>query len=108
MLQQRPRLELSRLIGGDADHWDELRKQIEENIPRGKPFPTSVDIPVSQELGRVFQHAIEEMSGTAHVTVQPGHLIIGILREESCYAAELLRANGADLGRVRQVMLESQ
>ena len=108
MLQQRPPLELSCLIGGDADHWDELRKQIEENIPRGNPVPLSAGIPVSQDLERVFQHAIEEMSGTGLETVLPGHLVIGILREEGCHAAELLRANGADLGLARQRMLKSQ
>jgi len=108
MLQQRPPLELSRLIGGDADHWDALRKQIEENIPRGNPVSLSAGIPVSQELEHVFQHAIEEMSGTGLERVQPGHLVIGILREEGCHAAELLRANGADLGLARQRMLKSQ
>jgi ATP-dependent Clp protease ATP-binding subunit ClpC len=108
MLQQRPPLELSRLIGGDADHWDSLRKQIEEDIPRGNPVPLSADIPLSEELGRVFQYAIEELSGTGLETVQPGHLVIGILREEGCHAAELLRENGADLGLARQRMLKPQ
>ena len=108
MLQQRPPLELSRLIGGDADHWDGLRKQIEEDIPRGNPVPLSAGIPVSEELGRVFQYAIEEMSSTGLEKVQPGHLVIGILREEGSHAAELLRANGADLGLARQRMLKPQ
>jgi len=108
MLQQRPPLELSRLIGGDADHWDGLRKQIEENIPRGNPVPLSAGIPSSQELERVFLHAIEEMLGTGFETLQPGHLVIGILREEGCHAARLLRANGADLELIRERMLESR
>jgi ATP-dependent Clp protease ATP-binding subunit ClpA len=108
MLQQRPPLELSRLIGGDADHWDELRKQIEENLPRGNPVPLSADLPLSLELEHVLQNAIEEMSSTGLETVLPGHLVIGILREEGCRAAELLRRNGADLELTRQRMLKPQ
>ena len=94
MLQENA-LELGLLIGGDADTCDELRKKIEENIPRAKPVPTSLDMPVSKELGRVFQHAIEKNPGTGVETVQLGHLRIGILREKGCYAAELLRGNGS-------------
>jgi ATP-dependent Clp protease ATP-binding subunit ClpC len=107
MLQENAQ-ELSRLIGAEADSCDGLRKQIEENIPRGNPFSTSADIPVSKEFARIFQHAVEETSGNGISTVQPGHLLIGILREEGCRAAELIRANGADLGIVRERMLKSQ
>ena len=107
MLQQQPPMELSRLIDRDVKHLDELRKQIEQVIPRGNPVSLSADLPVSQELGRVFQYAIEE-SGTGLETVQPGHLVIGILREVGCHAAEFLRANGADLEVIRQRMLKSQ
>ena len=48
-------VDVSRLIGGEADRCERLRKQIEENIPRGKPIPGSVDMPISKELGLVFQ-----------------------------------------------------
>ncbi len=106
MLQENAQ-QLSRLIGGEPDPCDGLRKQIEENIPRGNPFSTSVDIPVSKELARVFQHAGEETSGIGISTVQPEHLLIGILREEGCCAAELLRANGVDLEAVRERMLDT-
>src|ERR1039458_3649577 len=101
-------LEVSRLIGGVADHCDGLRKQIEENIPRGTPISTSVDMPVSKELGRVLGYTVEETSGLGFETVQPGHLLIGILREEGCYAAEILRVNGAELVLARQRMLRLQ
>jgi ATP-dependent Clp protease ATP-binding subunit ClpC len=100
-------LDVSRLIGGEADGCEGLRKQIEENIPRGKPIPTSIDMPISKELGLVFQHAIEEASGIDNETVQPGHLLAGILREEGCYATQVLRANGAELSIVRQRLLKS-
>ena len=101
-------VDVSRLIGGEADRCERLRKQIEENIPRGKPIPTSVDMPISRELGLVFQYAIEEVSGKDDETVQSGHLLIAILREEGCAAAEVLRANGAELAVVRQRLLNSK
>lgn len=101
-------LDVSRLIGNESDRNEELRKQIEEQIPRGEPISTSIDLPVSKELELVFQHAIDEVSGTEHETVQLGHLLIGVLREEGCCAAQVLRANGAELELVRQQMLKSQ
>ena len=101
-------LDVSSLIGNKSDRNEELRKQIEEQIPRGETFSTSVDLPISKELELVFQHAIEEVSGTEYKIVQLGHLLIGVLREEGCCAAQVLRANGAELELVRQRMLKSE
>ncbi|WP_109487998.1 Clp protease N-terminal domain-containing protein [Occallatibacter savannae] len=105
---QRPALELIRLIHEmDEDGLDRMREQIEAEIPRGNQISLSVDVPVPQELKRVFEYAIEE-SDTGLKTVQPGHLLIGILREAGCQAAGLLRANGAELEVLRQRMLSER
>jgi ATP-dependent Clp protease ATP-binding subunit ClpC len=99
---------VSRLIGSVADPCEGLRTHIEGNIPRGNPFSTSVDIPVSEELGRILGYAIEETTSLGWEAVRPGHLLIGILREEGCYAAKLLEVKGAESEPTRQRMLKSQ
>src|SRR5438477_3941082 len=39
---------------------DATRQQIEQHVTVGKPFPTSVDLPLSTESGRVLGYAAEE------------------------------------------------
>jgi ATP-dependent Clp protease ATP-binding subunit ClpC len=98
--------EVCRLIGCATDACEDLRKKTEESIPRGDPVSLSEDMRVSKELGRVFRYAVQEITGLSLETVQLGHLLIGILHEEGCKAAELLRVNGAELKLVRQRMAD--
>ena len=107
MLQENGQ-EVCRLIGCAAGVCEGLLKGTEEIIPRGNPVSLSEDMRVSKDLGRVFRYAVQEISGVSPETVQPKHLLIGILREEGCKAAELLRVNGAELKVVRQRVLNSQ
>lgn len=99
--------EISRLIGIEVDSCEEFRRDIERSVPHAKPVPLSVDMSVSKELGRVFRCAVEEISDVGIRTVQHGHLLIGILRED-CRAADLLRNNGAELELIRQRMQASR
>lgn len=78
--------------------WAEsIRKEIESRITIGKRIPTSVEVPISQECKRILNYAIEEAErlGDKHVSTE--HLLLAILREEKCLAAEILQKRGVRL-----------
>ena len=51
--------------------------------------------------------AAEEADRPGHGQVGIEHLLLGLLREEGCAAAKLLRARGADPDRIREELLVS-
>jgi hypothetical protein len=79
-----------------------IRKQIEEHTTIREKTSTSVDLPLSNECKRVLAYAAEE----AHVLFQPHigieHLLLGLLREEKCFAADILHQRGLELPAARQ------
>jgi ATP-dependent Clp protease ATP-binding subunit ClpC len=87
-----------------------IRKQIEEHtapreraptFPRGKGS-TSVDLPLSHECKRVLPYAAEEAERLKHKHIGTEHLLLGLLREERCFAAEILHEQGLHLITIRQ------
>jgi hypothetical protein len=81
---------------------DSIHKQIREHTTIREKTSTSVDLPLSNECKRVLTYAAEE----AHVLFQPHigteHLLLGLLREEKCFAAEILHERGLELPPVRE------
>jgi ATP-dependent Clp protease ATP-binding subunit ClpC len=67
-------------------------KQLRAHFPLRTPVSASVDLPLSKSCRRVLAHAEEEAGKNA---VEARHLMLGILREESCPAAGILRMNQA-------------
>jgi ATP-dependent Clp protease ATP-binding subunit ClpC len=86
---------------GIAESYEELRARIEARKPRRQQISTSVDMPLSEELKRVLGYAAEEEERVGG-GVGNEHLVLGLLREEGCFAAEVLREGGADLEDIRQ------
>lgn len=62
--------------------------------------------PPTEECLRALSYAIEEAGALGHKDVGAGHLALGLLREESCEAAEILRAQGLSLDQVRRAVVE--
>jgi ATP-dependent Clp protease ATP-binding subunit ClpA len=80
----------------------EIRKEIEQRKPpAAEKVPTSVDLPLSQECKRAMAFATEEADRLNHKHIGNEHLLAGLLREENCLAAELLRAHGITLEAAR-------
>ncbi len=77
-------------------------KQIWTRTPPGEKISTSVDLPLSNESKRALAHAAEvaEEFSDRHIGTQ--HLLLGLLREEQCFAAQLLRERGLQWGEVRE------
>jgi ATP-dependent Clp protease ATP-binding subunit ClpA len=81
---------------------ESIRKQIDAHTTRGEFIPTSVDLPLSEESKRVLTYASEEAETLNHNHIGTQHLLLGVLREEHCFAAEILRERGLQLTAVRE------
>jgi len=78
-----------------------VRDQIEVHSPVREKTATSVDLPLSNEGKRVLAYAAEEAERLGHKHIGTEHLLLGLLREEECFAAQILTARGVSLEHVR-------
>ena len=83
------------------DDVEAIRKQIEDHIPAREKVSTSVDLPVSERAKRVLIYAAEEAELLLHKHVGTEHLLLGLLREEGCFAAQILNQHGVHLSAIR-------
>ncbi len=81
---------------------DAIRKQIEGRTMIREKVSTSVDLPLSNECKRVLAYSAEEAERLAHKHIGTEHLLLGLLREERCFAAEILRERGLQPAGVRE------
>ena len=101
MWREAPR-EINRL-GGLSDRWSQMRRRVEKHLGAPeKEVPLHVDIPISDPLKRVLVCAAEEAQKLGNRTISAGHLALGILHEEGCFAAQLLRERGANADKIRK------
>ena len=81
---------------------ESIRKQIEAHTNIREKVSTSVDLPLSNESKRVLAYAAEEAERLAHKHIGTEHMLLGLLREEECFAAQILVERGVGLDRVRE------
>src|SRR5581483_2525079 len=93
---------------GSFDKLEAMRHSIEQRGPKGPKIPTSVDMPLSHESKRVLAYAAEEAQSLNHKHIGTPHLLLGLLRDENCFAAELLREQGLTLAMVRDQVRKSE
>ncbi len=79
-----------------------IRKQIEAHTTIREKTSTSLDLPLSNENKRVMAYAAEEAERLGHKHIGTEHLLLGLLREEGCFAADLLKERGVKLEKVRE------
>ncbi len=79
-----------------------VRERIEAHFPAGEKLPTSADMPLNAECKRVLEYAAEEADRIDHKDIGPEHLLLGLLREEKCFAAEVLQERGLSIGQLRE------
>ncbi|MBI2817507.1 MAG: ATP-dependent Clp protease ATP-binding subunit [Acidobacteria bacterium] len=87
---------------------ESIRKQIEGHTTIREKVSTSVDLPLSHECKRVLAYAAEEAERLSHKHIGTEHLLLGLLREEKCFAAEILRERGLRLSTIREELVRSQ
>src|SRR6476619_6606476 len=81
---------------------ESIRKQIEGHTTIREKVSTSVDLPLSNECKRVLAYAAEEAERLSHRHIGTEHLLSGLLREEKCFAAEILHERGLRLSTIRE------
>ena len=86
---------------------ESIRKQIEGHTTIREKVSTSVDLPLSNECKRVLAYAAEEAERLSHKHIGTEHLLLGLLREEKCFAAEILHERGLRLSSIREELARS-
>ncbi len=92
---------------GNADVLESIRKQIEAHTVVREKTSTSVDLPLTHECKRVLVYASEEAERLNHKYIDTGHLLLGLLREEKSFAAEVLHERGLRISTVREEIARS-
>src|SRR5678810_1389427 len=81
---------------------ESIRKQIEAQTTMREKVSTSVDLPLSHECKRVLAYGAEEAERLNHKHIGTEHLLLGLLREEKCFAADILHERGLRLNTIRE------
>ncbi len=87
---------------------ESIRKQVEGRTPAREKVSTSVDLPLSQECKRVLAYAAEEAERLSHKHIGTEHLLLGLLREDKSFAAEILHERGLRLSTIREEVARVQ
>jgi len=85
--------------------FESIRQQIHTATPAREQVSTSVDLPVSNECKRILAYAAEEAERLSHMWIGTEHLLLGIMREDKCFAAELLKERGLRLSAIREELI---
>jgi ATP-dependent Clp protease ATP-binding subunit ClpC len=88
-------------------HAESIREQIERHTAPEEKVATSVDLPLSHECKRGVAYGAEEAERLTHKHIGTEHLLLGLLREEKCFAARLLHEQGLTIDSVREQLQES-
>ena len=83
-----------------------IPRRIEQHTVIREKISTSVDLPLSNECKRILVYATEEADLLQHSHIGTEHLLLGVLREEGCFAAQIMRECGADLEHARKTLAE--
>jgi len=81
---------------------EDIRKQFIDRIEPRESIPTSIDLPLSEECIRILAYAAEESDRLMDRFIGTDHLLLGILREDSCSAEKVLTGLGVDIRSVRE------
>ena len=87
---------------------ESIRQQIEKATLSRKPIPASVDLPLSSECKRVMAYAAEEAEKLSHDHIGTEHLFLGLLGENGCFAARLLKERGVTLEMARSIVRDGR
>src|SRR5437016_709658 len=81
---------------------ESIRKQIERHTFIREKVSTSLNLPFNDECKRILDYAQEEADHLAQNFIGTGHLLLGVLREQDCFAAKLLNQRGVHLDMARE------
>ena len=84
---------------------DAVRQQVEAIIGRGQQAPSG-HIPFTPRAKRVLELSLRESGQLGHNYIGTEHILLGLIREGEGVAAQVLVKLGADLNRVRQMVIQ--
>src|SRR5262249_37945949 len=94
----------SRFLGSSDEV---VQKEIERRTAIRQKLSTDIDCPLSNECKRIRADAAEEAERLLHPHIRTEHLLLGILREENCLAAEILQQYGLSVNAIREELVRS-
>src|SRR6267378_6104772 len=82
-----------------------VRQQVEKIIGRGQQAPSG-HIPFTPRAKKVLELSLREAEALGHNYIGTEHILLGLIREGSGVAAQVLVKLGADLNRARQRVVQ--
>ena len=82
-----------------------VRAEVEEIVGQGQSAPTG-HIPFTPRAKKVLELSLREALNLGHNYIGTEHILLGLVREGEGVAAQVLHKLGADLERVRQVVIQ--
>ncbi len=86
---------------------ESIRKQVQEHTMVRESISTSVDLPLANDCKQVLTYAAEEAEQLGHKHIGTEHLLLGLLREEKCFAAQILHERGLRLLAIREELAKA-
>jgi ATP-dependent Clp protease ATP-binding subunit ClpC len=87
---------------------DAIRQQIQPlNTAPGETVSTTSELPLSSECKRILSYAAEEAEHMTDRYTGTEHLLLGLLREETCRATRLLHERGVRLHSAREELMRN-
>jgi ATP-dependent Clp protease ATP-binding subunit ClpC len=86
---------------------ESIRKQVQRHTMVRESISTSVDLPLSNDCKQVLTYAAEEAEQLGHKHIGTEHLLLGLLREEKCFAAQILHERGLRLLAIREELAKA-
>jgi len=84
---------------------DAVREQVEEIIGQGQQAPSG-HIPFTPRAKKVLELSLRESQKLGHNYIGTEHILLGLLREGHGVAAQVLEKLGANLDRVRHLVIQ--
>ncbi len=85
----------------DAGAARRIRERIKAHSPGGEKVPDSVDMPLGIDCQSVFEEAVKEAGKHHQPSVGTEHLLLALLHQDRCLAAQILLEQGFDLAKFR-------
>jgi ATP-dependent Clp protease ATP-binding subunit ClpC len=76
--------------------------EVRDRIAREMPRAEATDLPISRECQRVLSYAAAEAENLQHRHIAPGHLMLGILRENTSLTARVVIESGITISQLEE------
>jgi ATP-dependent Clp protease ATP-binding subunit ClpA len=91
----------ARVLNGMGIPLSRVRGEVERIIGRGESTSSPSEITLTPRAKRVIDLAIDESAKLGHHDVRTEHLLLGLIRDDTSNACEILKSQGAKLETIR-------